>query len=45
MATIRTQWQRIRNYIWLVCGYSKLYLARVWDGVFVCGTGFLGDYR
>ena len=29
MATIRTQWQRIRNYIWLVCGMVCLFAALV----------------
>ena len=29
MATIRTQWQRIRNYIWLVCGMVCLFAALI----------------
>ncbi|OTG68712.1 hypothetical protein B9T25_04290 [Acinetobacter sp. ANC 4470] len=29
MATIRTQWQRIRNYIWLVCGMVCLLAALI----------------
>lgn len=29
MATIRTQWQRIQNYIWLVCGLVCLFAALV----------------
>lgn len=29
MATLRTQWQRIQNYIWLVCGLVCLFAALV----------------
>jgi len=29
MATIRTQWQRIQNYIWLVCGLVCLFAALI----------------
>lgn len=29
MATLRTQWQRIQNYIWLVCGLLCLFAALV----------------
>lgn len=29
MATLRTQWQRIQNYIWLVCGVVCLFAALV----------------
>ncbi|TCB48987.1 hypothetical protein E0H80_13475 [Acinetobacter sp. ANC 4779] len=29
MATIRTQWQRIQNYIWLVCGLGCLFAALI----------------
>lgn len=29
MATLRTQWQRIQNYIWLVCGVACLFAALV----------------
>ena len=29
MATIRTQWQRIQNYIWLVCGMVCLFAALI----------------
>lgn len=29
MATLRTQWQRIQNYIWLVCGLVCLFAALI----------------
>ncbi|MDD2947109.1 MAG: hypothetical protein PHG15_15335, partial [Acinetobacter sp.] len=29
MATFRTQWQRIQNYIWLVCGMVCLFAALI----------------
>ena len=29
MTTLRTQWQRIQNYIWLVCGVACLFAALV----------------
>lgn len=29
MATLRTQWQRIQNYIWLMCGVACLFAALV----------------
>ena len=29
MATLRTQWQRIQNYIWLVCGMVCLFAALI----------------